>query len=241
MSTFQLLSLKAELLRKQGEVNASKARQAAQPFVPRSFEKPANRNAKPAPEQPLITPIELEDNEQLERSRKILQAKSKFYDRMAASGGSVNSDDTCLVMFNAKKQSEKIHSEGSSSDESEENNVGPEEESEDWVEYTDSLGRTRKCLHADLEFFKKRDAALAKDFGDQVPENPQTSIPTPAEELSSSSESEDELLKTGRQIQQMREEWEKQEAENKDKEFVHYQDVLYDGGCPIIRYHMLSI
>lgn len=225
-------------MRKQGEVNASKARQAAQPFVPRSFEKPANRNAKPAQEQAPKVPIELEDNEQLERSRKILQAKSKFYDRMAASGGSVNSDDTCLVMFNAKKQSEKIHSEDSSSDESDDNNVnvGPEEDTEDWVEYTDSLGRTRKCLRADLEFFKKRDAALAKDFGDYVPENPQTHIPTPTEDASSSSESEDELLKTGRQIQQMREEWEKQEAENKDKEFVHYQDVLYDGECPIILY-----
>lgn len=45
----------------------------------------------------------------------------------------------------------------------------------------------------------------------------------------SDSESEDELLKTGRQIQQMRDQWEQQESENKDKEFVHYQDVLFDG------------
>lgn len=43
------------------------------------------------------------------------------------------------------------------------------------------------------------------------------------------SESEDELLKTGRQIQQMRDHWDRQEEENKDKEFVHYQDVLFDG------------
>lgn len=40
---------------------------------------------------------------------------------------------------------------------------------------------------------------------------------------------EDELLKTGRKLQQMREQWDKQEDENKHKDFVHYQDVLFNG------------
>lgn len=42
-------------------------------------------------------------------------------------------------------------------------------------------------------------------------------------------EEEDDLLKTGRKLQQMREEWERKESENIRKEYVHYQDVLFDG------------
>lgn len=230
------MSLKAELLRKQNEVSKAKSRQAANPFVPRSFEKPKPVPVSKPTSSSTKNAIELEDNEQLDRSRKILEAKSKFYDRMTASGGAVNTDDTCLVMFNAKKQAEKVAV--SSSEDSDSNDDQYDDEgTEDWVEYTDSLGRTRKCLRSDLDFFKKRDETLARDFGDRKEEkvdlspsrspnndNPQT------EDFQSDSESEDELLKTGRQIQQMRDQWEKQESENKDKEFVHYQDVLFDGG-----------
>lgn len=169
----QLLSLKAELLRKQTEVNQAKSRQAAQPFVPKSFERVNNVKDKPNVESksgPRTNRVELEDSEQLERSRKILEAKSKFYDRMAASGGAVNTDDNCLVMFNAKKQATRVESSSSEESDSENEKGAPELGEEDWVEYTDSLGRTRKCLRTDLEFFKKRDETLAKEFGDQVKE-----------------------------------------------------------------------
>lgn len=160
-----------------------------------------------------------DDNEERTR-RRILEAKSKFYDRMTASGGSVNSDDSCLVLFNAKKQTERVECSSSEDDDVAEGS----DEDTDWVEYTDSLGRTRKCLRTDLEFFKKRDAALAGDLvGDTAEQREHND-----DEPKSSSESEDELLKTGRQVQQMRDQWEKQEEENKDKSFVHYQDVLFD-------------
>lgn len=172
--------------------------------------------------------MELEDNEQLDRSRRILEAKSKFYDRMAASGGSVNTDDTCLVMFNTKKQNEKPESlQYSSSDEDDcpGNDDGGEADEEDWIEYTDSLGRTRRCLKTDLEFFKKRDESLIETHAAKDEDKPSLA----AVSSESESESEDELLKTGRLIQQTREQWEKQEEENKEKEFIHYQDVLFDG------------
>lgn len=219
--------------------------------MPKSFEKAsqgAKNEAKDSSSEPhKRAPIELEDNEQIERSKKILEAKSKFYDRMIASGGSVNSDDNCLVMFNAKKQSEKVEC-SSSSDESDGEGRDPlEEDQGEWVEYTDSLGRTRKCLRSDLEFFKKRDEALVRERDEDKVTCSEITLPflskiyshfkdpsaqphAPiAEDISrSDSESEDELLKTGRQIQQMRDQWEQQEEENKDKEFVHYQDVLFD-------------
>lgn len=128
----------------------------------------------------------IEDEQLLRKSQKVLQAKSKFYDRMMASGGSLNSDDTCLVMFSEKKAT---HNEpaavvedfednrsviSSSSDDSDyqygdgDDNDLPE--NEQWVEYTDCLGRTRKCLKKDLEFFKKKDQDLSKDTSSKVEE-----------------------------------------------------------------------
>lgn len=231
----QLLSLKAELLRKQNEVSKAKSKQAAQPFIPKSFEK-LNPKPKPVSRHEAAASrraeTELEENEQLERSKRILEAKSKFYDRMTATGGSLNSDDNCLVMFNVKKQTEKVQSSSSSSEESDTDEAAEvsKEFTEDWVEYVDSLGRTRRCLKSDLEFFKKRDEALSRDLGvdsEKATQDDHTESVKP--DSSSESESEDELLKTGRQVQAIREQWEKQEAENKDKEFMHYQDVLFNG------------
>lgn len=210
-------------MRKQQEVNKAKSQQAAQPFVPKCFEKPC-KEMRDAPAPSKV--VELEDNEQLDRSRRILEAKSKFYDRMTASGGSVNTDETCLVMFNAKKQNDKPESyPSSSSDEDEVPGDIPAGDEGDWVEYTDSLGRTRRCLRTDLEFFKKRDESLIDTPALKTEDKP-SSAPLSSE---SESESEDELLKTGRLIQQTREQWEKQEEENKDKEYIHYQDILFDG------------
>lgn len=167
-----MLSLKAELLRKQNEVSQAKSRQAAQPFVPKSFEKANNQKNQSIESTKSVTvsakkTIELEDNEQLERSKRILEAKSKFYDRMAASGGAVNSDDNCLVMFNVKKQTERGQYSSSESDDEEEYTADNKDENEDdWVEYTDSLGRTRRCLKTDLKLFKERDRALGKDLAE---------------------------------------------------------------------------
>lgn len=240
--TFQLLSLKAELLRKQTEVNQAKSRQANQPFVPKSFERQPQPTAKGGTESHSVKQkvIELEDNEQLEKSRRVLEAKSKFYDRMTAAGGVVNSDDNCLVLFNAKKQTDKVQESSSDESDSDSEVIGPTAPTDDgdWVEYTDGLGRTRKCLRIDLEFFKKRDDTLMRELGeDKVPDSrkiegeDEKSEDVASEKGTDSGEEseEDELLKAGRQIQQMREQWDMKEAENKDKEFVHYQDVLFDG------------
>lgn len=37
------------------------------------------------------------------------------------------------------------------------------------------------------------------------------------------------MISKASKIDEMRLNWERQERENMDKEFVHYQDVLYDG------------
>ncbi|XP_035904095.1 coiled-coil domain-containing protein 174 [Anopheles stephensi] len=173
-----LLSLKAELLRKQEEVGRAKASTSIEDFVPKKVSKPEkdvsssrkDRREKKDKSKPIVT--ELEDSAQLARSKQMLQAKAKYYDRMVAAGGSLNSDENSLVMFNKKKQDtkpaynlsdesprESSVSSSSVSSDSEEDGEGGDNK---WVEYTDCLGRTRKCLKEDLKACLARDRELAK-------------------------------------------------------------------------------
>ncbi|XP_058057390.1 coiled-coil domain-containing protein 174 [Anopheles bellator] len=169
-----LLSLKAELLRKQEEVSKAKATSTIDDFVPKhapkndknSSERSEQRKKHRNRDKPKIT--ELEDSEQLARSKRMLATKAKYYDRMVASGGALNSDENSLVMFNKKKQDTKpaypLSEESAPDDSSSESNDSDTNEGTDgkWVEYVDCLGRTRKCLKEDLETCLERDKALAK-------------------------------------------------------------------------------
>ncbi|XP_053658472.1 coiled-coil domain-containing protein 174 [Anopheles marshallii] len=175
-----LLSLKAELLRKQEEVGRAKASTSIEDFVPKRVPKPEKDEStarkerrekkEKSKEKPIVT--ELEDSAQLARSKQMLQAKAKYYDRMVAAGGSLNSDENSLVMFNKKKQdvkpaytvSDESAPESSASSSSSESE-GDESGDNKWVEYTDCLGRTRKCLKEDLKACLARDRELAKSMG----------------------------------------------------------------------------
>uniref|UniRef100_A0A4Y0BIB7 CCDC174 alpha/beta GRSR domain-containing protein n=1 Tax=Anopheles funestus TaxID=62324 RepID=A0A4Y0BIB7_ANOFN len=175
-----LLSLKAELLRKQEEVGRAKASTSIEDFVPKrapkaekhesTTRKERREKKDKSKEKPVVT--ELEDSAQLVRSKQMLQAKAKYYDRMVAAGGSLNSDENSLVMFNKKKQdikpaysvSDESAPESSASSSSSESE-GDESGDNKWVEYTDCLGRTRKCLKEDLKACLARDRELSKSMG----------------------------------------------------------------------------
>lgn len=107
----------------------------------------------------------------LQKSKRVLEAKSKFYDRMSRAGGALNSDENCLVMFNRKKQEGPRGRYVSSSSSSSSASSDSEDEAQDgdWVEYTDCLGRTRKCLKEDLAAAKQRDRELAKSVNPAAP------------------------------------------------------------------------
>ncbi|KAH8311570.1 hypothetical protein KR044_006964 [Drosophila immigrans] len=183
-----LLSLKAELQRKQHEVKLAKAaKTSANEFRPnkapsereksksQSSSRNKNQNYTEISRSEDVKVYETEDYAQLEKSRRVLEAKSKFYDRMSRSGGSLNSDDNCLVMFNRKRQEQPDEPEtpsataprerliSSSSDSSDASEAGNDD---DEVEYVDCLGRTRKCLRKELADAKRRDKQLA----DSMPE-----------------------------------------------------------------------
>ncbi|XP_068155379.1 coiled-coil domain-containing protein 174 [Drosophila tropicalis] len=251
-----LLSLKAELLRKQHEVKLAKATKgASSEFKPKEVSKQKSKKQdhdeyKKVSCSDEATVYESEDYAQLAKSRQVLEAKSKFYEKMSRSGGSLNTDDNCLVMFNRKKQEEEViqpfspqlreRLSSSSSDNSED-----DEDDEEEVEYVDCLGRTRKCLRKELKEAKSRDKQLADSMPerlDQTKANWLINVPMKVSQDNSDSEDNEasfqppappqsvlsEALSTMTKHDEQRINWERKEQENFDKPDVHYQDVFFD-------------
>ncbi|KAL1398256.1 hypothetical protein pipiens_009111 [Culex pipiens pipiens] len=264
-----LLSLKAELLRKQEEVSRAKTSTSIDDFVPKRVPKapesshPPSSGAKSRGKSSKSSAsgsdgkgkvVELEDSAQLDRSKKVLLAKSKYYDRMMASGGALNSDENCLVMFNQKKQTDRVVSYRYSSEEESDPSSSDEEDrrgaknrlperDDDLVEYTDYLGRSRKCPRKELDEMLRKDREMEREARASRGEEPSSSSgggPGPAASLRDDNSDEDELIgppvpsvaitedTIGERFREMREQWTRQEAANMEKDSVHYSDVLFD-------------
>lgn len=192
----------------------------------------------------------------LAKSKRILEAKAKLYDRLTASGGgATNSDETSLVMFNKKKQDIRPKSRSSSSESDSDHGNGDDDDDDGglWTEYTDCLGRTRKCLKSDLEYFKQKDAELADVAGNRLKnlethhsaEEPKTNATQPwfidtkgmtsndlpfNRERSMAPDNDDTLsmISKASKMEEMRMQWEHTEQENMNRDEIHYQDVLFD-------------
>lgn len=251
-----MLSLKAELLRKQEEVNRIKKPNTSDPFagfIPKRSSSSSNRSHdKKKHEQPLSQKSNAEktekekradeDYEMLAKSKKILEAKAKLYDKMTNSGGSLNSDDTCLVRFNQKKQEERQPVESSSSeseDEKEDRRGDSDNDDDKWTEYTDCLGRTRRCLKEDLDFFKKKDRDLADAANSRTAPSEEKETPWFVDNKGISSADlplykptkDDDvmsMISKSSKMEEMRVQWEQKEQDNLNRENIHYQDVLFD-------------
>lgn len=150
--------MKAELLRKQEEVSREKKNTTDEPYKltkliqkPKSSHKKRKVDHKDDTERQKSNKNHGKSTEELEllaNSKRILEAKSKFYERMTATGGSLNSDVSCLVQFNKKKQDDRCM-DVAASDESDASDVEDRSYVDvdgEWAEFTDCLGRTRKCL-----------------------------------------------------------------------------------------------
>lgn len=255
----QLLSLKAELLRKQEEVNKIKKPQKIDLFAAHNPKRisaaSSHRSDKKKNETPPKSNAEktanekqaAEDFEMLAKSKKVLEAKAKLYDKMTNSGGSLNSDDTCLVRFNKKKQDERSHPVESSDSESDvsEQSHHTDPDDDQWTEYTDCFGRTRKCHKDDLEFFKKKDrdlADVAKSRTEQSVEREPPKQPwfvdtkgissgdLPLYQPSAAAVDDDamSLMSKSSKMEEMRQQWEHKELDNLNRDQIHYQDVLFD-------------
>ena len=138
---------------------------------------PASRNNLSKLDREAVDADEhLADN--LRKSREALERKSRLYDQRysnAKQGTNHDSDfsdddnDDDLIDFR-----QKVRQESSSS---RRRSVSPTpaftiDDDSDWVEFTDSLGRTRKCLRKDLDHYQSVDKETAKDVRQAEPNNP---------------------------------------------------------------------
>ncbi|RXG51307.1 hypothetical protein Avbf_12242 [Armadillidium vulgare] len=168
-----LLSLRAELLKKKSQIKTSKLE--VHPEI-----KPLLKERKSLKRKTTKTSKDIslhsEDALKLEKSKQALERKARLYDEIK-SGTKVLEDDELnerfLVNFQGKIYNEvsEISSEKNSAPkipslsenelteakgdlESNDNQAGTS--SEEWVEYTDSFGRSRICLREDLEHMEKK-------------------------------------------------------------------------------------
>lgn len=208
-----LVGLKAELVRKQAEVEDARTKidhtktSLPKPHVKKRKSKIKVEKADKKEE------IYLEDVATLKKSKYMLEAKSRLYEKLKKHG---DKDQNYLVDFSNKSESEdEIYHE----DDYDDVNSDPEE---DWVNYTDCFGRTRKCLRKDLPKMKEKDATIKRDVINESEiknneiqnekKDKQTFIPPPKEP----------------DIEIMRKKWEEQTEKLSHKPDIHYQDVLFD-------------
>lgn len=203
-----LVGLKAELLRKQAEVNEVKLKSEPtnMPLSKKKSKKIVTDDAK----RNTTRSIDSEDIVAHKKSKLMLEAKARLYERLKKSK---NNNEKFLVDFEKKL------------DESDEEFVDetidkehPIESEENWVEYQDCFGRTRKCLREDLPHMQKKDDLIKQEImkrhmdEDKEEEN---------KEQYSVQEKEPE-------IEIMRRKWEEQTQKLADKVDIHYQDILFD-------------
>ncbi|XP_043272287.1 coiled-coil domain-containing protein 174 [Venturia canescens] len=209
-----LVGLKAELLRKQTEIKDAKTKEDIQPkiFKPTSKTKTKKVREKKSKKEGDYT--ELEDVATLKKSKIMLEAKTMLYDKLKKNRGDEN--HTYLVDFaNKEDESEdEIHRE----EDYEDANSDPED---DWVEYQDCFGRSRKCLRRDLPRMREKDNLVKREMAKEPLQDDvrmEDTPPTP----------QIPLVEKEPEIEIMRKKWEEQMARLADKSDIHYQDVLFD-------------
>ncbi|XP_015512549.2 coiled-coil domain-containing protein 174 [Neodiprion lecontei] len=204
-----LVGLKAELLRKQTEVKDAKAN--AEVTSIQSKHKVRTKKSKTKKVKIEKELIDTDDIKAHKKSKLMLEAKARLYENLKRSHS--NKNEHFLVDFGNKPQSED---EKFDSDDYEDANSDPEE---DWVEYEDCFGRTRKCLRRDLSTMQKKDdfvkhEVMKKSQGDtEVEDVRPPDVVTPPKEP---------------EIEIMRRKWEEQTEKLTEKMNIHYQDILFD-------------
>ncbi|NWU92560.1 CC174 protein, partial [Upupa epops] len=225
-----LVDLKAELFRKQEEFKKEKLLKDAGVFA-----KPKTSNKKPsiwtkqnsgvANRAEKDVEQKAEDEDMLDKSRRKLEEKAKLYEKMTKGDfPDEETEDLYLVDFTQKiidkqhaiqeqyqseadrKTSEKETDDAESQPEME--IPPPEDPDEEWVDYVDFLGRSRRCMKKDLPSILKMDQELQ---GKRVPAGPDGNT----------------LLSEDMRRELQRQQWEKEEeaALRKPMGPIHYEDI----------------
>lgn len=236
-SMSSLIDLKAELLRKQEALKQQRLKQPQerQVYIKQKsastvwdcsnagVKERAKKDAKDIPEE----------HEDLQRSRAALEQKAKIYEKLTSGRVMPDDEQNELYMVNfqqkavdfiidKKKQmeetsTEKENGEGAESDlpatDYDDMDKEVEGTDEEWVDYTDSLGRSRRCLRKDLSEIVASDKDLTGKTGTVESDVPERTA---------------QFLAFEKTREQLRQQWEVQEAQNATKGDVHYGDVRFE-------------
>ncbi|NXF02155.1 CC174 protein, partial [Smithornis capensis] len=224
-----LVDLKAELFRKQEEFKKEKLLKDSGVFAkPRtSNKKPSiwtKQNAGVANRATRDVEQKTEEQDILDKSRKKLEEKAKLYEKMTKGDfPDEETEDLYLVDFTQKiidKQHEvqelcqsEAAGKTSVSEETDDEETQaetdippPEDPEEEWVDYVDFLGRSRRCMKKDLPGLLKMDQELQGKRQD--PDG-------------------NTLLSEDMRKELQRQQWEKEEEEALRKPMgpIHYEDI----------------
>lgn len=226
-----LFSLKAELLRKQEEVLVKKQmpQHKAENFKPPPVKTDKSEKSDKKSFKENLKAVDVEELQASRKSKLALEKKAELYEHLTDNAGNSQLAGRFLVDFSTKKQQQqeftKTIVENKSGDEQVVANDNDDKDENEWVEFTDCLGRTRKCHKSDLEMFTTRDKALRRTMGiDTNTEDHSTN-----EDTNQSTEKPYLVQKTNDYLQSLRRKWEEKEKDllQKDKD-IHYQDLLFD-------------
>ncbi|XP_045454426.1 coiled-coil domain-containing protein 174 [Melitaea cinxia] len=221
-----LISLKAELLKKQEEIQEKKhlPQHNLNNFKP---SQPTRKSYKSDDDKKKslkdnLKAIDAEEFEDCRKSKLMLEKKAELYKHLSDEAGNSQLAGNFLVDFKGKKQ--EYTSKPVPEPENVEEIAAFADDDNEWTEFTDFLGRTRKCLKSDLEHYKKRDEELMKAMTNATKDKESST-----ETETTKPEKPFLVQKTNDYLQSLREKWEQQEREllSKDKD-IHYQDILFD-------------
>ncbi|KAM9522849.1 coiled-coil domain-containing protein 174-like [Salvelinus alpinus] len=211
-----LVDLKAELYRKQEQFKHEKLGQDAGTSTKApKIKKPnvwSKQNDGVSERAQKDVELVAEEENNLDKAKRKLEEKAKLYEQMTK--GDFPDEETeglFLVDFTQKiiDKKRENHAQRESEREDRESSSTippPENPGEEWVDYVDALGRSRRCMKKDLPGFKKMD----KDF--------QGKRRDPAEK---------DLLSEDMRRELQRQEWEREEEEamNRPVGPIHYENI----------------
>lgn len=206
------MGLKTELLRKQHEVNEAKLKSEIN-HIDLKLKKKPKKLKKENTDKNEDKSVYIEDVNTHRKSKLMLEAKARLYERLKRSR---TNNDNFLVDF--KNKSVESDEEASQKDEEIENDAIYENE-DDWVEYEDCFGRTRKCLREDLLLMQEKDKLIKQQIINEKGIDPKTKNTVEQSIVENEKEPEIEI---------MRRKWEEQTKKLANKVNIHYQDVLFD-------------
>ena len=102
------------------------------------------------------------------------------------------------------------------------------DDGEEWVEYTDALGRSRTCMRKDLKKLQRKDSDMKRAESSESSDSEEERGRGGRRDHSPDDDREPDMLSEDMRREMLRQKWEKEELENLEKDQLHYSDVRFD-------------